>query len=83
MAGTAARSSSASRTGRNGAVAKPERWRKVFSAIRSCAIATASTGGRTRLPRANRSSAAAGTFSNSVVMAAHDTASSSSARSSV
>ena len=23
-------------------------WRKVFSAIRSCAMATASTGGRTR-----------------------------------
>ena len=49
----------------------PPRSRKPFSRIRSWAIATASTEGRTRHARARRSSASAGTFSNSVVTAAH------------
>ena len=61
------------------AVANPCRSRKLFSAIRSCAMATAAAGGRTRTHADSRSSASAGTFSNSVVTAAQSRASSSSA----
>jgi hypothetical protein len=54
----------------NGATAKPPPARNVFSLIRSCAIATLAAPGATRSSRARNSSAAAGTFSNSVVAAA-------------
>ena len=47
------------------------RARADFSRMRSCAIATAAAPGRTGTDRASRSSASAGTFSNSVVTAAH------------
>ena len=67
-----ARASSALRSTANGATPKPWPARNVFSLIRSCAIATLAAAGVTRASRARNSSAAAGTFSNSVVAARHE-----------
>ena len=54
-------------TASQGAQRTPQavKWR--FSSMRSCALATACAGGDTGLRAARYSSAAAGTFSNSVV----------------
>ncbi len=51
----------------NGATGKPWPETNVFSLMRSCAMATLAAPGVTRSSRARNSSAAAGTFSNSVV----------------
>ena len=59
------------RTGANGAVARPQACANVFSAMRSCATATQSAEGCTRVRAASARSACAGTFSNSVVTASH------------
>ncbi len=69
FASTAAASASLRRTAK-GATGKPCPPRNIFSLIRSCAMATLAAAGVTRAVRARKSSAAAGTFSNSVVAAA-------------
>jgi len=61
------------------AVGRPMLLRKVFSRARCCATARASADGRTGTQRARNSRLAAGTFSNSVVTAAHSRASRASA----
>jgi hypothetical protein len=58
-----------------GAQGTPQRVKCAFSRARSCAIATASAPGATGRCAAKVLSAWAGTFSNSVVMAAHSCAS--------
>ena len=68
-AGSACAASSALRRIAWGPTAKPCPARNVFSLIRSCAIATLAAEGVTRAEAARKSSAAAGTFSNSVVAA--------------
>ena len=67
---------------RYGATGTPAPVKNAFSATRSWATATEAPVGATRVSMASRSSAAAGTFSNSVVTASQSVPSSTSAASS-
>ncbi len=69
-AGSTTAASAAPASTAYGATGSPQPDRNAFSAMRSCAIATLAAAGETRAVRARNSSAAAGTFSNSVVAAA-------------
>ena len=77
-AGSSASKSSARSITACGATSMPHDATKRFSAIRSCAIATLAASGLTLQCSARNSSAAAGTFSNSVVAARQRAASSAS-----